>query len=126
MGRGGGCISVLLAGRAIPDEILVRELGREASGSPLLGSGPKESLLTPEVLSRGMCFEPDWVPRRARALLVGVASSLMTEALAVEPGPRFLERIVTVEGTPPRPLADPAGDTRGGVFTRAGNLERAV
>lgn len=54
-------------------------------------------------------------------------SSLATDALAVEPGPRFLERIVIVEGTPPRPLIDPAGDTRGGVFMRgAGSLERAV
>lgn len=54
-------------------------------------------------------------------------SSLAIEVLAVEPGPRFLERIVTVEGTPPKLLTDPAGDTRGGVFTRgAGSLERAV
>ena len=63
MGRGGGCISVLLDGRAIPDEMLARELGRDADASdsvgPRLGRGPKESLLTPDVLSRGICFEPD-------------------------------------------------------------------
>lgn len=56
-------MSVLLDGRAIPDDMLARELGRDAEASdslgPLLGRGPKESLLTPDVLSRGMCFEPD-------------------------------------------------------------------
>lgn len=133
MGRGGGCISVLLVGRAMPDDMLARELGREMETSdsplgPLLGSGPKDSLLTPEVLSRGICLEPDCMPRRPWAVLVGVASSLITDELATELGPRFLERIVTEEGigTPPRPLIEPAGDTLGGVFTRAGSLERAV
>lgn len=129
-GRGGGCISDLLAGRAIPDDMLARELGRDtdASESPLgvlLGSGPKESRPIPEVLSRGMCLEP-CVLRRICGVWVGVVSPLIIGALAVEPVPRFLDRIVTVEGTLLMPRADPTGDTRGGVFKRDGSLERAV
>lgn len=129
-GGGGGCISVLLAGRAIPDEMLARELGRDADASEsplgaLLGRGPNESRPIPEVLSRGMCLEP-CVLRRICGVWVGVVSPLIIGTLAVEPVARFLDRIVTDEGTLLMPRADPTGDTRGGVFKRDGSLERAV
>lgn len=130
-GRGGGFISVRLVGRAYPEVILARELGRDidASESPpgfLLGRGPKESRLTPDVLRRGMCLPAVWVLLRAPwEGLVGVVSSLATEALVTEPVARLLDLIVTVEGTLPMPLIEDRGDGRGGVLTRAGSLDRA-
>lgn len=101
MGRGGS-ISVRLDGRAY-DEILARELGRDmdASESPCglrLGRGPKDSLLTPDVLGRDTWREVAPVVAGPRGL-VGVVSSPWTDDEAVEPMVRFLVRIVTVEGT---------------------------
>ncbi len=134
LGRGGGMsllLSVLLAGRA-NDEMLARELGRDASESKppgfRLGSGPNESRLTPEVDSRGTCFAVVLEPKLLLLLLwfVGVVSSpsAATEDV-VEPTVRFLDRIVTVDGTWDPPMTDDLGDDRGGVLTGAGSLERA-
>jgi len=115
-------LSLRLAGRA-NDEMLARELGRDDSESNppglRLGSGPKESRLTPEVERRGTCFPT--VPA-LKLWLVGVVSSGAAADEATEPVVRFLDRIVTVEGTIPAPM--PAGEERGGVPTGAGNLER--
>jgi len=137
-GRGGGmsrddapCTSVLLAGRYEVTD--AREEGREASASRGLrfGSGPKDRRDTPDVDSRGtwLLFEEVLdeklfvlpVPPMLDLPAVGVASSVPATDDAALPTVRFLDRIVTVEGT-----GTPAvrGDARGGVVTGAGSLER--
>ena len=73
-----------------------------------------------------MCLDVDWPPLLAWEGFVGVVSSPTTDVLVVEfVAVRFLDRMVTVDGTPFIPLIDKAGDTRGGVLTRAGSLDRA-
>jgi hypothetical protein len=129
MGRGGGIISVLLDGRAY-DEMLARELGRDidASESPCglrLGRGPKDSLLTPEVLGRETWRDVAPVVAGPRGLVGVVSSPPWTDEEAVEPTVRFLVRIVTVEGTLLAPWTEDLGDARGGVLTGAGSLDRA-
>lgn len=94
-GRGIMSPAVREGGRAY-DEMLARELGLliSDSGPPRFGSGPNDSRLTPDVLSRGT-----WLPFDVAEfwLLVGVVSSPATEDV-VEPIVRLRERIVTVEG----------------------------
>jgi hypothetical protein len=114
--------SVLLAGRA-KDEMLARELGLEDSESKpglRFGNGPNESRLTPEVDSRGTCLPEVLL---LKLLFVGVVSS--AAAGAVDPTVRFLERIVTDDGTLEPKLTDDRGEDRGGVATGAGSLDLA-
>lgn len=114
-------MSVREDGLAI-DETLARELGLLMSESgPRFGKGPgpKESLLMPDVLSLGTWLFPDTEALK----FVGVVSSPTTDE-AVDPVVRFLERTVTVDGTPV-PLAADRGEARGGVCVGAGSLDRA-
>ena len=135
MGRGGGIMSVRLTGRAMPDDMLARELGRDSEASespagwPRFGSGPNESRLTPEVLSLGTCFVVAAATPAARAL-VGVVSSPCTDGVPIDERPvvvvpRLRERMVTLDGTLCAPCNDERGEDRGGVLTGAGSLERA-
>jgi hypothetical protein len=125
MGRGGGTMSVLLAGLA-NDDTLARELGRDRDASEStppgfrFGSGPNDSRLTPDVLSRGTCLDVD-----AAWVLVGVVSSPCTDEDAVEPIVRFRDRIVTLDGTLWAPCTEDRGDARGGVLTGAGSFDLA-
>jgi hypothetical protein len=100
--------------------MLARELGLLLSASGArFGSGPKDSLLTPEVLSLGTWPDFDVEERK----FVGVVSSPACDE-AVEPAARLRERIVTVEGTPPPSFAADLGDARGGVFAGPGSFDR--
>lgn len=105
------------------DETLARELGRLSESRPRFGSGPKDSLLTPEVLSLGTWLGLEDVEDRK---LVGVVSSPATlparDEEAVDPRVRFRERIVTVDGTVGAPAV--RGEARGGVCVGAGSLDR--
>ena len=108
-------MSVRDAGLAM-EEILALELGLLISDSELRfgrGLGPYESLLMPDVLSLGTWL----LPEMDEVIFVGVVSSPAT----YEPVVRFLERIVTVDGTTPKPL----GEALGGVLVGAGSLDRA-
>lgn len=91
-----------------------------------LGSGPKDNLETPELLSRGTCFV---VPAPVVLLrkFAGAASSFAPPALleatedAADPPVRFRLRTVTEDGM----AIEDLGDARGGVVMGAGSLERA-
>lgn len=90
-------MSVRDKGRAY-DDMLARELGRlwlASDSGARFGRGPKESLLTPDVLSRGTWLGRDDVEERK---FVGVVSSPARDD-AEDPAVRFRERIVTVDGT---------------------------
>jgi hypothetical protein len=99
----------------------------ESAPGFLFGSGPNDSRLIPDVLSLGICFVVLVVDARFPCTgLVGVVSSPTVEPaveLAIDAGPRFLDRIVTVEGMPS--FMDGRGEERGGVATGAGSLDRA-
>ena len=92
-------MSVRDDGRAY-DDMLVRELGRLVSPSgPRCGKTPNDSLFIEE-LGRGTWLGLEDVEALK---LVGVVSSPASEEEVVEPIVRFLERIVTVDGTPGTP-----------------------
>ena len=78
--------------------MLALELGRlwlASDSCARLGSGPKDSRLTPDVLSRGTWLGLDDVDDRS---MVGVVSSPVIDE-ADDAVFRFRERIVTVDGT---------------------------
>jgi len=119
--------SVLLAGLA-KDETLARLLGREDSESKppgfRFGNGPKDNRLTPEVDNRGTCL-PVALDKLDFKFCVGVVSSAPASDEAVDPTLRFLERIVTVDGTETPPMTEDRGEARGGVLTGAGSFDLA-
>lgn len=87
---------------------------------PRFGRGPKDSLLTPDILSRGRCLPP--LVLLLKPLPVGVASSgvVLVAVDDTDDTPRLRVLIVTL-----LLLATDLGEARGGVTVGAGSLERA-
>lgn len=115
-GRGGAIMlswypSARLIGRA-KLELLARLLGRLISDTESFGPrfgrgpGPKDNLLTPELLSRGRCLP---LTLRLKPCPVGVESSgavVLVLTDDTDPGPLLRVRIVTLL----LPSTDPRGD----------------
>lgn len=113
IGRGGGTMSVLEAGRAY-DDMLARELGRLLSASGArFGNGPKERRLIPEVLSLGT-WPLLYVLVDVLGLVGVVSSPPRTEEDVEEPAVRLRALMVTDDGIIPSLAAD-RGEARGGV-----------
>lgn len=87
---------------------------------PRFGRGPKDSLLTPDILSRGRCRPP--LVLLLKPLPVGVASSgvVLVAVDDTDDTPRLRVLIVTL-----LLLATDLGEARGGVTVGAGSFERA-
>lgn len=87
---------------------------------PRFGRGPKDSLLTPDILSRGRRRPP--LVLLLKPLPVGVASSgvVLVAVDDTDDTPRLRVLIVTL-----LLLATDLGEARGGVTVGAGSFERA-
>lgn len=84
-----------------------------------MGTGPNDSLLTPDVLRRGT-----WPPFTLllNPVPVGVESVVVLVVTDdTDPGPRLRDRIVILPGS----INEGRGDARGGVIVGPGSLERA-
>jgi len=84
----GRATSVRLIGLSGREKLVVLARLLGLLSLSLVGSGPKDNLLIPDVDNRATCFVDD-----------GVSSPAIEDPLAVLPPVRFLLRIVTLEGT---------------------------